>query len=53
VNMGHRKAISIYFEIALWPRMAGILKLHGYREVVDRATQEAKAEEQILGVGVA
>jgi|GEM_PF-4534653 len=51
--MGHRKAISIYFEIALWPRMAGILKLHSYREVADRATQEAKAEEQILGVGVA
>jgi len=33
--------------------MAGILKLHGYREVVVRAMQEAKAEEQILGAGVA
>jgi hypothetical protein len=36
--------------------MGGILKLHDYKDVVDRAMQEAKAEEQyfngVSGVNV-
>ncbi len=30
--------------------MGGILKLHGYMDVVDKATQDAKAEEQYFRV---